>query len=275
MSITKPVALSVVGILLALLPLGSACEHKRLTVTAVEEDKSEEEPYDDPRSEIQLRARHEAQMKARENQPEPELDPTEPREKLELVWRMGGDQIRSIYQERSEMIAMLRRIKLDDREEAALVKLWIERLSEFGVGRESASLERAPQELCRLLTEVRAPVDRLVDQSMAEIRRIDEETAKLDAVVEAGGSVFQDQWDKLDKQRKRWTPPAKAGRQILLVVKSMLDEAYVLAEHGARRTQIALRDCLTQVAERPLQLDLAQEQLEKVISRSKWYRDLR
>ena len=62
---------------------------------------------------------------------------------------------------------------------------------------------------------------------------------------------------------------------MLMLVKSILEEAYVLAEHGPRRAQIGLRDCLTKVAEKPLSFDLAQKQLEKVLHRSKWYRDLR
>ena len=49
----------------------------------------------------------------------------------------------------------------------------------------------------------------------------------------------------------------------------------MLAEHGPRRAQLGLRDCLSKVAETPLSFELAQTHLEKVLHRSKWYRDLR
>ena len=85
----------------------------------------------------------------------------------------------------------------------------------------------------------------------------------------------QQQWDKLEKERKKWSQPVGAGKRLQLVVKSILEEALVLAEYGPRRVQISLRDCLTKVNEKPLELDLAQTLLEKVIKRAKWYRDLR
>ena len=46
---------------------------------------------------------------------EPELDPEEPREKGKLVWRLGKGRLDTIYSQRAEMIAMLKRIKLDNK----------------------------------------------------------------------------------------------------------------------------------------------------------------
>ena len=229
----------------------------------------------DQAGEEELRQRYEAKIKARENQPEPELDPNEPREKFEVVWRMGKDKLDSIYGERAEMIAMLRRVKIDDAAQAKMVSEWFEPLSEFGIGREPATMERAPKDLCELISKVRVPAETLIAAGEDELRRIDERIAEMEAKQDAGGTVYQKQWDKVDEERGQWSAPVKAGKQMLLVVKSLLDEAFVLADLGPRRSQIALRDCLAPIVANPLHLDLAQEQLEKVWARSKWYRDLR
>ena len=270
-----------------------------------------------------------------------ETDYNEPkdREKFELVWRMGKAAIDSIYNERSEMIALMIRMKFDDKKESATVALWRKRIAEFGIGRTAEEMETAPAALCKLITDVRGPAQSLIDKGkepLAKLSKLNKEyearaearvaacdtvcsagsgapkwakpfvktadktlsTCKADggetegcveagqtACVElcdaeapdkkAGPPVFQKEWDKLDEKRKRWSQPVKGGKYMLMLVKSMLEEAYVLAEHGPRRAQIGLRDCLTKVAEKPLSFDLAQEQLKKVLHRSKWYRDLR
>lgn len=291
------------------------------------------------KSEAVLREEYEARKKARENAPEPELDPTEPREKFELVWRMGKTSIGSIYNERSEMIALMARMKFDDKKENKTVAQWRKRIAEFGIGRTAEEMETAPAALCKLITDVRGPAQSLIDKGKEPLEKLSKlnkqyearaaarvavcETAcsagssapkwakpfvkkadktlstckadggELEGCVEAGqtacvdlcdseapdkkaGSpVFQKEWDKLDNERRRWSQPVKGGKYMLMLVRSMLEEAYVLAEHGPRRAQLGLRDCLTKIAEEPLSFDMAQEQLKKVLHRSKWYRDLR
>ncbi|MCB9787748.1 MAG: hypothetical protein H6744_13785 [Deltaproteobacteria bacterium] len=263
--------------LLALLSATSVggCKSEREVNVIWETDTAAEKAAAVATAEQSAKEQYEARLAARENQPEPELDPEEPREKFELVWRMGKDRLGSIYAERAEMIEMLKRIKLDEKAEADLVTPWITRLTEFGIGREPASMEKAPAELCKLIVEVREPAEQLITNGMSEIAKVDEQTAALDAKVDGGGTVYQREWDAVDKARARWSAPVKAGKQLLLVVKSILEEAYVLADLGPRRAQLALRDCLTPIAAKPLELDLAQEQLEKVLGRSKWYRDMR
>jgi len=291
------------------------------------------------KSEAVLREEYEARKKARENAPEPELDPTEPREKYELVWRMGRASIDSIYNERSEMIALMTRMKFDDKKEGKIVQRWRKRIAEFGIGRTAEEMETAPAALCKLISDVRVPAQELIDKGKGPLEKLSKRNKEYEAraaarvaacetvcsagmsapkwgkpfvkkadktlstckadggemegCVEAGQTacielcdaeapdkkaglpVFQKEWDKLDEERKRWSQPVKGGKYMLMLVKSILEEAYVLAEHGPRRAQIGLRDCLTKVAEEPLSFELAQEQLKKVLHRSKWYRDLR
>ncbi len=253
----------------------SACKSERQVNVIWQADAAAEKAAAVATAEESAREQHEARIKARDNQPEPVLDPTEPREQFDLVWRMGKDRLGSIYAERAEMIEMLKRIKLEEKAEAAVVEPWIRKLTEFGIGREPASMEKAPAEICKLINEVREPAEKLINDGMAEIAKVDEQTVALDSKVDAGGTVYQKEWDAVDKARQRWSAPVKAGKQLLLVVRSVLEEAEVLADLGPRRTQLALRDCLTPIAAKPLSLDLAQEQLDKTLARTKWYRDLR
>ena len=240
-----------------------------------EKDEEKNEEPEQGQSEEELRAAYEKRLKDRENAPEPELNPEEPREKGKLVWRMGKAKLESIYGERAEMIAMLKRLKLDDKALKKFVKSWIEPLTEFGIGRDLQDMERAPEELCALITKVRGPIDTYVTEGQEKLKALKEVEQALVAKQEAGEEVFQKEWDKLDEKRKDASRPVTASKRILLVVKSMLEEAYVLADLGPRRIQISLRDCLSKVAEKPLPMDMAQEQLVKVIKRAKWYRDLR
>ena len=328
---------------LALASLVGCSKGPKVTVLTEEQAKAQGHfgggEKEEGKSESVLREEYEARKKARENAPEPELDPTEPREKFELVWRMGKASIDSIYNERSEMIALMIRMKFDDKKEGAIVDLWRKRIAEFGIGRTAEEMETAPAALCKLITDVRGPAQSLIDKGKEPLEKLSKlnkeyearaetRVAACDTVCSAGSSapkwakpfvqkadktlstcktdggetegcieagqtacvelcdaeapdkkagppVFQKEWDKLDEKRKRWSQPVKGGKYMLMLVKSMLEEAYVLAEHGPRRAQIGLRDCLTKVAEEPLSFHLAQEQLKKVLHRSKWYRDLR
>lgn len=216
---------------------------------------------------------YEARLKARENAPEPTLDPNEPREKFELVWGRGDKTLRSIHQERFNIFQQMRDLKLEEQAERDEIEALIEKMSEWTVGRQPEELETAAARLCTLIDEVRPRTMTLMDNATAELTKIQTVTDELDAKVKEGGTVLQRQWDKLDKERARWSAPLQAGRFVLLALKSMLDEAYVLADFGPRRAQLALRDCLGKVAATPLPLDIAQAQLEKVIARAKWYRE--
>lgn len=262
-------------ILLSTLALMTACEAKPKVqvVWEKEEDTQKEEPPGT--SEEELRAAYEKRMKDRENAPEPELNPEEPREKGKLVWRLGRKKLDSIYSERAEMIAMLKRLKIDNKKDKAVIKKWITPLTQFGIGRSVESMEKAPAELCKLIQDVRVPTSEMIARGRVELERLALVEKELLAKQEAGEDVYQKQWDKFEEERKKWSKPVGLGKRLQLLVKSMLDEALVLAEYGPRRVQISLRDCLTKVAEKPLELDLAQDVLQKVIKRSKWYRDLR
>ena len=266
-----------ITLLFTALAFMTACEAKPKVqvVWEKDEDEKKKEAEAPGTSEEELRAAYEKRMKDRENAPEPELNPEEPREKGKLVWRMGKAKLNSIYNERAEMIAMLKRIKLDDKKDKATIKKWITPLTEFGIGRSVESMERAPAELCKLITDIRVPTSEMIAKGRTELEKLKKVEEALLAKQEAGTDVLQREWDKFESERKKWSQPVGAGKRLQLVVKSILEEALVLAEYGPRRIQISLRDCLTKVAEKPLELDLAQAVLEKVIKRSKWYRDLR
>ncbi|MEZ4265371.1 MAG: hypothetical protein R3F39_03250 [Myxococcota bacterium] len=272
-SIRLPLPVLLAAASLALTAVG--CKSERQVNVIWETDTAAEKAAAVATAEESAREQYEARMKARENQPEPVLDPNEPREQYDLVWRMGKDRLGSIYAERAEMIEMLKRIKLEEKAEADAVEPWIGKLTEFGIGREPASMEKAPAEICKLIEAVREPAEKMITEGLAEIAKVDEQTVALDAKVDGGGTVYQKEWDAVEKARLRWSAPVKAGKQLLLVVKSVLEEAEVLADLGPRRAQLALRDCLTPIAAKPLGLDLAQEQLDKTLARAKWYRDMR
>jgi len=213
----------------------------------------------------------EERQKAREK--EPVLDPEEPREKFLLVWGRGEKLLRSIQHERFDIFQQMRDLKLEEKADKEEINALVERMSEWTVGREDAELESAADRLCKLIEEVRPRAVAMMEAATAELTKVQAVTDELDKLVEEGGTVLQRQWDKLDKERTRWSGPLQAGRFVFLAIKSMLDEAYVLADFGPRRAQHALTACLGKLVDPPLPLELAQSQLEKVLARAKWYRD--
>lgn len=258
-----------------LLPAGglAACEHKPKVKLIRPEDAKAAAP--ERKTEEALREEHDKRVAARENAPEPKLNPNDPREKLELIWRMGESRLDSIYTERADMLDKVKHIPALDPSEQKVAFPLAEKMAKFGVPRDPEGIEAYPDELCALVREVRVPAKGLIDKGTEQLKLLADKTKALDAKADAGGTVSQRQWDKLEKETKRWSAPALAGRHLLLMVRNLLDEAYIVANLGARRVQIKLRDCLGELAKEPLPLDLAQEALEKALARAKWYRDLR
>jgi len=260
-------------VLSLMLPLGCS---KGITVIAIEEETVDDESNaQEEQGEEARRQAYEKRLIARENQPEPELNPEDPREKFELVWRLGKTRLDSIYAERAQMLAMLNRMKIEDKKDQTMLRTMGKKLQEFGLGKSAETLEKAPDEICAIIQEVRIPADDMIARGEEKLKVIKAETEALDAKADAGGTVYQQTWDKIEKERKLWSAPVRAGKQLLLVLRSVLDEAYIVADTGPRRTQIKLRSCLEEIAKNPLKLDLAQAVLEKTIKRSRWYRDLR
>ena len=56
---------------------------------------------------------------------------------------------------------------------------------------------------------------------------------------------------------------------MLLTVKSILDEAMVIVDYGVQRARRKLYACLSKINEKPLQLELAQGNLEHVLQRAR------
>lgn len=212
------------------------------------------------------------EQRQQERMKEPELDPESPRETLQLVWGRGEKLLRSIQHERFDIFQQMRNLKLEEDADKKEVTALVDQMSEWTVGREDAEMESAADRLCKLIEEVRPRAQAMMDKSTEELTKIQAVTDELDKKVAEGGTVYQKQWDKLDKERARWSAPLNAGRFTFLAIKSMLDEAHVLADLGPRRAQKALTACLTKIGETPLPLDLAQQQLDKVLERAKYYR---
>lgn len=212
------------------------------------------------------------EQRQKERMKEPTLDPESPREQLKLVWGKGEKLLRSIQHERFDIFQQMRNLKLEEKEDKSEINELVDLMSEWTVGREDAEIETAADRLCKLIEAVRPRGEAMMTKATEELTKVQAVTDELDKKVEEGGTVYQRQWDKLDKERARWSAPLQAGRFVFLAIKSMLDEAHVLADLGARRSQKALTACLSAYKDKPLPLELAQRQLEKVLERAKYYR---
>lgn len=214
-------------------------------------------------------------IKARENAPEPELNPDEPREKFQLVWVKGKEALRSAQEARYNLFLQMKSQKLTEKEHVALFDKMLKVVEDFGIGQGPDELEKAPADVCVAVRTLRDGAKELTDGPSAELGKLDEEIKALEKAQEEGKTVFQSKWNKLEEARKTLSQPILAGRFVLLAARQILDEALVLAEWGPRRAQLTLRDCAQGIVdEGGLALDLAQASLEKLLARAKWYREL-
>lgn len=214
-------------------------------------------------------------IKARENAPEPELNPEEPREKFQLVWVKGKEALRSAQEARYNLFLQMKSQKLTEKEHVELFEKMMKVVEDFGIGQSRDELEKAPADVCMAVRSLRDGAKVLTDGPTAELAKLDEEIKALEKAQEEGKTVFQSKWTKLEEARKTLSQPILAGRFLLLAARQILDEALVIAEWGPRRAQLALRDCAQGIVdEGGLALDLAQASLEKLLARAKWYREL-
>lgn len=220
--------------------------------------------------------------KARREAPEPELDEDgyvvgheqEPREQFELVWKLGETQIDSFHRERYDIIRRLSGFKFEDEDLQEAFEPLVEQVQRFSIGRKREQLETAAERLCETIENLRGPAEAMMAEGLEELETLDEEFKALEAREAEGKTVYQRQWDRVDEAKKKASKPVSAGKFVLLGVKSMLDEAYILADHGPRRAQKELQRCLGAIAEEPLALPQAQKALERVLERAAWYRKL-
>lgn len=214
-------------------------------------------------------------LKERENQPEPTLNPDEPREKFQLVWVKGADAMRNAVDERLNLFLQMKnqtlKEKADKERYAGLLKL----IEDFGIPREAAELEGAAASVCQVVVKLRDGAKELAAAPNEALKTLDAEIKELEKEQAAGKTVTQGRWDRIEEQRKEISLPILASGFVVLAAGKILDEALILAEWGPRRSQLALRDCLGKIAaEGGLPDPLAQASLEKALSRSKWYREL-
>lgn len=227
-----------------------------------------------PPEQVDPVAAAEARQKALENAPEPELDPDSPREQFELVFHRAKGAIRSFQGERHDILQQLRAIKLDGANAAhgATRDQLVKTLDSWALSKKKKRLEVAAKTLCETIEAVRGPAQALIEAGQSELGAVNAQLEEIDAQLEAGETVRQRVIDKVEEAKKQHSQPVSAGKFVFLAIKSMLDEAYVLADHGPRRAQLELKACLGKIAETPLPLEQAQTQLTKVLDRTKYYR---
>lgn len=183
----------------------------------------------------------------------------------------GDKFVRSMSNERVEILNQLRTLVFE--EETEKYKEPIERLAtklqEFEIGYKPDMLEGSPERMCKLIEEVRVEAEALINSDQSELERVTAELKAIDEKLEAKENVSQKEIDKLEALQKRLSAPTIAGRYMLLAVKSILDEAMVIVDYGVHRARRQLYDCLSKINEKPLELELAQKNLERVLTRAK------
>ena len=209
----------------------------------------------------------------RENQPEPKLDPNDPREKFELVWKEGKAALKGIYEERFNVLTQMKSVTFDDKleEQKKRLRPLVDKIEGFGIGEKTEELETAANRFCALTDELRSGAEALAAEGEAKLKEVDAAIAELEAKQKEGKPVTTRQYEKLEEERKLWSSPVLGARYIYMAMRTLYEEAYVLADLGARRAQITLRDCLGKADAKPVPYELAEQARVKALKRSKYY----
>ena len=244
---------------------------------------------DEP-SEAEKEAAYKARLKAKENQPEPELDPSSPREKLEWVLKAGDNELSAIHEERAAIIAKIGDYKIKVPEHQKVIKAGLKILTDFSIGLKPAEIEDAPKRLCTAIEAIRKPIEAMNDSVRKQLRAVNGEWEAYNKVEEAWAAKEQEKGKLSRKEQKsrvknnkkmlkiqdirdKVMPSINAGNATLLGMRSLLKESMILAKFGARRTQKALGQCLSELNKNYISLDLVQNVMNKVIRRCKYYRE--
>jgi hypothetical protein len=210
----------------------------------------------------------------RENQPEPTVNPEEPRETFALLLEKGRSELKGIYDERYNILIQMRDLKFDAKAEPDKVKVrkLANTIEGYALGDKREELESAAERFCKLIEELRAEAEPMEAEGTEALKRIDEELKALEEKQAGGGKVATSQYEKLEAQRKIVSGPVLGAKYVWLAMKTLFQEANVLAELGPRRAQIVLRDCLGAESFKPIPYELADKERQKVARRAKWYR---
>lgn len=226
-----------------------------------------------PEPELSLEEQKKKLEEERENQPEPTLDPNDPREKHELVWKEGRATLKGVYEERFNVLTQMKSVTFDPKleEQKKELRQLIDKVEGFGLGEKTDELESAATRFCALMDELRAGADALAADGEVKLKEVDQAIAELEAKQKEGKPVTTRQYEKLEEERKVWSAPVLGARYIYMAMRTLYDEAYVLADLGARRSQITLRDCIGKPDAKPVPYELAEVARVKTLKRSKYY----
>ncbi len=232
------------------------------------------EPPSEPEPALSPEEQAKKLQEMRENQPEPTLDPNEPREKFELVKKKGKTTLSGIYTERGNILVQMREIKFDEKSELdkAKVKKLADLIESFGVGETANELETAAERFCQLIADLRKDTEPIEAEGQEKLKAIEAELVALEKKQNEGGKVATSQYEKLEKEKKIASAPVLGASYVWLAMKTLYQEAFVLADLGPRRAQLTLRDCIGKADAKPVPYELAEEERKRTLSRAKWYR---
>lgn len=210
----------------------------------------------------------------RENQPEPTLNPEEPRETFALLLEKGRPELRGIYDERLNILTQMRDLKFDAKAEDAKVKTrkLADKIEGFALGDKREELETAAQRFCKLIEELRAEAGPMESEGTELLKGIDAELKALEEKQAGGGKVATSQYEKLETQRKLVSGPVLGAKYVWLAMKTLFQEAMVLAEYGPRRAQLELKACFGADDYPAIPYELSDKERLKMVKRTKYYR---
>lgn len=226
-----------------------------------------------PEPELTLDEQRKKLEEERANQPEPKLDPNDPREKWELVWKNGKSALKSLYTERENLITQMRALAFDEKmeDQKKRYRALVDAFEGYAIGEKPEELETAGPRFCKVIDDLMAGTEALKAEGDAKLKEVDTALAELEAKQKDGGKVATRQYEKLEADRKLWSAQVLGVGYIHLGMRTLFDEALIFVENGARRGQVALRDCLGKADAKVMPNELAEAVRQQVIKRSRYY----
>jgi hypothetical protein len=229
---------------------------------------------------------------AEENEVEEAFSPDSDREKLLLFKDVGKQAYLDTLSQRKAVFVNINSTEITDAGHRSALRGLLKKLEEFQIGVDPEELETAPKLLCALIEETRLTGNKLWTEAADKVKKYDADLDILKPVDDecraksgpgkkplkrsetARCNKNNAKMQAIEADREHMNNTKTVVGHFGLVLKNIIRDGYNLAHYGAKRTQAAVKECLTPLQKKKYEFDITEvleAQFARVIKRASTY----
>jgi hypothetical protein len=219
------------------------------------------------------------------------FSPESAREKLTLFNTLGRDRIAGTVTTREELFQDIRVHKITLPQHRYTLAKLVDELNDFRLGIKPHDIETAPKRLCTIFAKGFDEGNRLYEETDVGVLKIKREISELESqeaafakkAQEIGKLKRRDEVKRVKNNKRIRTledqlTPWNKSKNVLahwpLLLRNFLEDAYTLADFGAKRTQAEVKACLTPFLKKKARFDIEGKvtpAIQHVVTRASTY----